>query len=62
MGLPLTFLALGLAMATISHAAFGALGGVLAALLLRQLRRIPYFTHSTRVDSPSPGQPRRGPA
>ncbi len=43
LGLPLTFLALGLGIAAVTHAVFGALGGLLGAVLLRQLRRIPYF-------------------
>ena len=63
LGLPLTFLALGLGIAAVSHAVFGALGGLLAAFLLRQLRRIPYFARSTRVDSSGPpGEARGGPA
>jgi hypothetical protein len=63
LGLPLTFLALGLGIAALSHAVFGALGGLLAAVLLRQLRRVPYFARTSQADPPaSQGEPRGGPA
>jgi hypothetical protein len=53
LGLPLTFLALGLGLAAVSHAVFGAAGGLLAAVVLRQLRRVPYFSGQAKED-PSP--------
>jgi hypothetical protein len=63
LGLPLTFLALGLGIAAASHAVFGALGGMLAAVLLRQLRRIPYFSSPGEQGSPaSHSEPRGGAA
>jgi hypothetical protein len=33
--------------AAVTHAVFGALGGLLGAVILRQLRRIPYFARSS---------------
>jgi hypothetical protein len=62
LGVPLTFLALGLGVAATTHAVFGALGGLLGAVLLRQLRRIPYFARPTTPPPAPPGRAPEGPA
>jgi len=45
--LPAGFIVLGLGLSTTTHVFFGALGGVVGALLLRELRRIPMFAAPT---------------
>lgn len=41
MGLPLSVVAVGLGLSATSHAGFGAIGGALGALVLRQLDKVP---------------------
>jgi hypothetical protein len=41
LGLPATVMAVGLGLAATTHAVFGAVGGLLGALVLRELRRVP---------------------
>jgi hypothetical protein len=54
--LPAGFIVLGLGVSTTTHVAFGALGGVIGALLLRELRRVPMFAPSDarRARAPAP--------
>jgi|GEM_PF-276375 len=55
MQLPMTFLAAGLGFSATTHVVFGAIGGVLAALVLRQLRHVPFLRPSRPVEpSPTP--------
>ena len=51
--LPLGFAVLGLGVSAVTHLAFGLVGGLLGAVLLRALRRIPYFSAS----APPQGDP-----
>jgi hypothetical protein len=51
--LPLGFAVLGLGFSAATHLVFGVIGGVIGALLLRALRRVPYFA----VDMPPPREP-----
>ncbi len=51
--LPLGFAVLGLGFSAVTHLIFGVIGGVIGALLLRALRRVPYFA----VDPPPPREP-----
>lgn len=51
--LPLGFAVLGLGFSAMTHLIFGVIGGVIGALLLRALRRVPYFA----VDTPPPREP-----
>ena len=44
-GAPIGFVALGLARAIVSYLIFGALGGLLGALVLRALRRAGFFAY-----------------
>jgi hypothetical protein len=50
--LPAGFIVLGLALSATTHVLFGALGGVVGALLLRELRRIPMYA------APAASEPR----
>lgn len=52
--LPLGFAVLGLGYSAATHLVFGVIGGLLGAVLLRALRRIPYFA----VDPPSRREPK----
>jgi hypothetical protein len=45
LGAPIGFVALGLARAIVGYLVFGALGGVLGALVLRTLRRAGFFSY-----------------
>lgn len=59
LGLPATFIALGLGVSSVSHAAFGALGGLLGALVLARLyRALPQLAPAL---SPPRDAPRRRP-
>lgn len=49
--LPLGFAVLGLGFSAISHLVFGVIGGLVGALLLRALLRIPYFAAGRRPQS-----------
>jgi hypothetical protein len=55
--LPATFIVLGLGVSTTTHVVFGALGGVVGALLLRELRRIPMFAPPGAPGPPLPMEP-----
>ncbi len=57
--LPAGFIVLGLGVSTTTHVVFGALGGVIGALLLRELRRIPMFTPSDARRARAPAEPAR---
>lgn len=57
--LPAGFIVLGLGVSTMTHVVFGALGGVIGALLLRELRRIPMFAPSGTRRARAPAEPGR---
>ena len=55
--LPASFIVLGLGVSTTTHVVFGALGGVVGALLLRELRRIPMFAPPGALGARLPVEP-----
>jgi len=57
--LPAGFIVLGLGISTTTHVIFGALAGVIGALLLRELRRIPMFAPSDGHRARAPAGPSR---
>ena len=63
--LPLGFAVAGLGFAATTHVVFGALGGVIGALILRELRRVPWLAREAPAGGgspdPIPAPPRDGP-
>lgn len=59
--LPLGFAVAGLGFAATTHVVFGALGGIIGALVLRELRRVPWLARETSpLDAPAGGTERSG--